>query len=132
MKYIIIGLLLVIIAWICVPMPMGKGDDERIKRFTGYLSSMSASEIRSKVGSAYVEIPIPDGTLKCIADDSHSSMWGGNMVILCPDRSIKSWKRHVCGNGNLHADLSMYEHKSKESKTELSWIGFVKFLDEKK
>jgi hypothetical protein len=132
MKYILFGLLLFLIAWICIPMPMGKGDDERIARYSGYLTTKSGSEIRNKVGSAYVEIPLPDGIVRCIADDSHSSMWGGNVVVLCPDGNIKAWKRHVCGNGNLHADLSMYEHKCKESKAEMSWRGFVNYLDEKK
>jgi len=108
-------------------VPMGTGDDDRIHRYSQDLMACDVIQLKSKYPRSFVEKKYGPECIWSIADDSHGSMWGGNMVLRVNGGDVKIWKMHVCGG--IETQYMPYESECKRNNVAPSANGFIEFIN---
>jgi len=125
-------LVMAILAAMALLSPMGNGNASRCDRYENDLLSLSNTALREKYKHRYAEIPFTNGDqveiTSAICDDSHSSMWGGNMVVKFPDQTTFVYMGHVCGNGYLGMYSSQFMAACDKSSQAPTAHDFKQFL----
>ncbi len=115
MKYaliVIIGTVLAVIAYLLFAS-MGTGSSSRMSKYESLLRDKSNSELL-EMNSGFSILVFDDGELRSISDDSHSSPWGGNMIIADGTTVIWSKMGHSCGWGYLNGMHRRYLEEMKK------------------
>ena len=118
--YGIITLIVMII--LCLFCPMGDGSDNAITQIIKDKNKLSKIDFNNKYSQNINSFDLKDGLVIGVCQDSHSSWWGGNIVLFLPDNKILTYKGHVCGNGYLNMIVLPLNNK------DVSIAEFVKII----
>ena len=111
--------------------PMGTGSESRMLKYKVRLERNTNHELeKDEVGFAVLKFN--DGELRTICDDSHSSPWGGNMVIADGNQVIWSRMGHVCGSMDLYTKHERYINECRKNSKQDSKSGFIAWMNSAK
>ena len=108
--------------------PMGSGNKSNCKALKYDLLTLSESELKDKYNNSLNVIIFNDGNVLGLCEDSHSSYFGGNMVVKINDSKFLTYMGHVCGPQYLRMYRDEYESLSKRNKVDVNKFGFASFL----
>ncbi len=111
--------------------PMGTGSESRMLKYKVGLESKTNDELEKEV-VGFAVLKFSDGELRSICDDSHSSPWGGNMVIADGNQVIWSRMGHVCGSMDLYTKHKRYLNECLNNSKPDSKRGFIAWMNSAK
>jgi hypothetical protein len=133
MKRIGIAILLISLAGLGYMLfaPMGTGSEGRIMNYKTELETKTNAELIGKV-KGYFVLEFSDGELRTICDDSHSSPWGGNMLMADDKQVVWTKMGHACGSMDLVNRHERYVEYCNKSGKQTSKRGFIDWVDNRK
>jgi hypothetical protein len=110
--------------------PMGTGNNSNCRALKNDLLTMTEMELKDKYHNSLNVLTFDDGIVFGICEDSHSSFFGGNMVVKIDASNVLTYMGHVCGTRYLSMFESSYVSSSKRDNVPVNKIGFSEYLKE--
>jgi hypothetical protein len=128
----IISIPAIFIIWVLIsPIVMGSGSEGHCKNLKSDLMHYSVIDLKAKYGNSLNIITCEDGSVIGLCEDSHSSVFGGNMAVRISETEVVTYMGHVCGPRFLEVWFSEFSSGLKRESKPILLDDFKSFIKNK-